>query len=142
MHCATQQGLLESALGEHANAAATFAAASSLAGSDEQSELYLQGRLAAGFAALERGGPTPARKSFAQALRASAGEAWWQRENAAVAKLGLASAGSSKKRGQAIDELEATISMFEEAIAITEDSEPRLYLARARALLTEWRGPR
>ena len=141
LHCAMQQGLLESAQRDPA-AAATFQAASALAGAAALRGLFVQGQLAAGFAALERADRASALGAFTQALAASAGQAWWQRTSAAVARLGLASSRPFAQRDQALAELTAAIPVFEEASRITEDSEHRLYLARARARLAELGGPR
>jgi eukaryotic-like serine/threonine-protein kinase len=142
LHCAMQQGLLESAQGEHVAAAATYLAASTLAGTSTQSGLFVPEQLAAGFAALERGERVSALDAFARALAASSGQAWWQRTSAAVARLGLATARPAKQAARALAELEAAIPVFEEATRITEDSEHRLYLDRARSRLAEVRGPR
>ncbi len=136
--CGAYQAFLAGELGELGDAAAMFDEVAALLAGDLLEDAPARRLLASASAAGLRGDEPAARTGFAGALALATGDAWWIREAAAQAHLGLGltwrTAGDLRL---SIDHLERAIATYDELAKLNEEVEFKQRLALARLTLAD-----
>jgi len=136
VECHAYEAFVTSELGDLRGAASSSDEVVAVLAGDASANARIARLLATGHAARYRGDDRAARAAFAEVLAAATGDAWWLREAAAHAHLGIGQGWSTFEPPRAaLEHLERALATYEQLDKLNEESESKQRLALARVTL-------